>query len=320
MAAVIDFPYSVNDGEYSDAESVYSALELIPLPVIFGSLLALLVIHYPFSIFLTKNHSLHFVFGQITTKSMRSEPTNEWTIEQLLQWCVLQSEARTNERRDELIGALREQMAEGRKVLLEAHEQAVQATAGQDGEGEEEDEAEAVNVDTKASGKAVVADEVMEDASASAKNANANADENIANGADETAAAKATEAAAPPKKSTRSKAASSSVKTVRAEVIEGLYAGQTFDLKPKSRSPCFIGRSAGKKFRDRGISMPNDGEVSTTHAKVEVKGGKAYYTDVGSTNGTLLNGEEVEPNVPLLIADGMQLLIGAELVRFSTLS
>lgn len=249
---------------------------------------------------------------------MRSEPTNEWTIEQLLQWCVLQSEARTNERRDELIGALREQMAEGRKVLLEAHEQAVQATAGQDGEGEEEDEAKVVNVNRKATGKAVVADEVMEDASASAKNDNANADENIANGADETAAAAA--AKAPPKKSTRSKAASSSVKTVRAEVIEGLYAGQTFDLKPKSRSPCFIGRSAGKKFRDRGISMPNDGEVSTTHAKVEVKGGKAYYTDVGSTNGTLLNGEEVEPNVPLLITDGMQLLIGAELVRFSTLS
>ena len=278
--------------------------------------------------FLTKIIRLHslFVFGQLNAhaphpKSMRAEPTNEWTIEQLLQWCVLQSEARTNERRDELIGALREQMAEGRKVLLEAHEQAVQATAGQDGEGGKDD-AEAANVNGKAAGKAVVADELMEDASASDKNANANADENIANGADETAAvaAKATEAAAPPKKSTRSKAASSSVKTVRAEVIEGLYAGQTFDLKPKSRSPCFIGRSAGKKFRDRGISMPNDGEVSTTHAKVEVKGGKAYYTDVGSTNGTLLNGEEVEPNVPLLITDGMQLLIGAELVRFSTLS
>ena len=248
------------------------------------------------------------------TNSMRSEPTNEWTIEQLLQWCVLQSEARTNERRDELIGALREQMAEGRKVLLEAHEQAVQATAGQDGDGEEEE----VNANNASAGKTAGTDEVMEDASASAKNANANADENVANGADEAASAKANEAAAP-KKSTRSKAASG-VKTVRAEVVEGLYAGQTFDLKPKSRSPCFIGRSAGKKFRDRGISMPNDGEVSTTHAKVEVKGGKAYYIDVGSTNGTLLNGEEVEPNVPLLITDGMQLLIGAELVRFSTLS
>jgi hypothetical protein len=266
------------------------------------------------------SHQNHFAFvapGPTSTrpKSIHSDPTNEWTIEQLLQWCVLQSEVRTNERRDELIGALREQMAEGRKVLLEAHEQAVQATAGQD-----DDEggvvAEVVNVDKKAVVKAEVADEVMEDASASAKNGNtnANADENTVNKADE-AGAKATEAA-PPKKPTRSKAASG-VKTVRAEVIEGLYAGQTFDLQPKPRSPCFIGRSAGKKFRDRGISMPNDGEVSTTHAKVEVKSGKVYFTDVGSTNGTLLNGEEVEPNVPLLITEGMQLLIGAELVRFT---
>ena len=252
---------------------------------------------------------------------MPTEPTNEWTIEQLLHWCFLQSETRTNERRDELIGALREQMAEGRKVLLEAHEQAVQATAGQD----EEDAVEAANnVDKKAAAgkvadKAEVADEVMEDASAPATkknadaNANANANENIANGDDEEATAAAATAAA--KKPTRSKAAAGV--TVRAEVIEGLYAGQTFDLKPKSRSPCFIGRSAGKKFRDRGISMPNDGEVSTTHAKVEVKGGKAYYTDVGSTNGTLLNGQEVEPNVALLITDGMQLLIGAQVVRFT---
>ena len=253
---------------------------------------------------------------------MHTEPTDEWTIEQLLHWCFLQSETRTNKRRDELIGALREQLAGGRKVLLEAHEQAVQATAGQD----EEDAVEAANkVDkTTAAGKvadkAEVADEVMEDASAPATkknadaNANANANENIANGADDeaTAAAATAEEA---KKPTRSKAATGV--TVRAEVIEGLYAGQTFDLKPKSRSPCFIGRSAGKKFRDRGISMPNDGEVSTTHAKVEVKGGKAYYTDVGSTNGTLLNGQEVEPDVALLITDGMQLLIGAQVVRFT---
>ena len=59
MAAVIDFPYSVNDGEYSDAESVYSAL-FFPTTGDIWFFPALLVIHYPFSIFLTKNHSLHF--------------------------------------------------------------------------------------------------------------------------------------------------------------------------------------------------------------------------------------------------------------------
>ena len=60
MAAVIDFPYSVNDGEYSDAESMYSAL-FFPTTGDIWFFPALLVIHYPFSIFLTKNHSLHFL-------------------------------------------------------------------------------------------------------------------------------------------------------------------------------------------------------------------------------------------------------------------
>jgi len=251
----------------------------------------------------------------------RIEPTDEWTIEQLLHWCLLQGERRTNERRDELISALREQLEEGKKVLMEAHEQAVQASAAEDGGADDEvvdggtagaATASATNGGEKSTGT----DDDVEVVGVVPAGGRGVGEENV-QPADSSAAASAkpsAAAAAKPKAKT-TKAAGTS--TVYAEIIDGLYAGQTFELQPKPRSPCFIGRSAGKKFRDRGISMPQDGEVSTTHGKVEVKAGKAYYTDVGSTNGTLLDGEELEANVPLLITDGMKLLIGAETIKFT---
>jgi len=108
------------------------------------------------------------------------------------------------------------------------------------------------------------------------------------------------------------------------EIVSGPYQGSTFVLKPELRKPCFIGRSSGKKFRSNGISLPKNPEVSTTHAKVEVSMDgnghrKYFYTDTGSTNGTLYKDEELEENVPLEIFHGMELVIGGSLLRFSFL-
>ena len=101
------------------------------------------------------------------------------------------------------------------------------------------------------------------------------------------------------------------------EILSGPYTGLTVNLHPKSRAPCFIGRSTGKKFRDRGISLPSDQELSTTHGKFESKRGKIYFTDMGSTNGTFVNGEQLSPGKDLKLDDGTVIDVGLSRLEIS---
>lgn len=99
-------------------------------------------------------------------------------------------------------------------------------------------------------------------------------------------------------------------------------------LRPKANAPCFIGRSKGKKFIKNGISLSKDQEVSTTHAKILVEGlglgdgnstgrdVKFYFVDVGSTNGSSLDGEMLEPDVKVLIGEGTEIKVGMSTLKF----
>jgi hypothetical protein len=53
-----------------------------------------------------------------------------------------------------------------------------------------------------------------------------------------------------------------------------------------------------------------DDSVSTTHARLEYTAGGWLLTDLGSTNGTYLEGARLAPNVPTPLAYGSQLRFG----------
>jgi len=98
---------------------------------------------------------------------------------------------------------------------------------------------------------------------------------------------------------------------ILVEIKSGIYNGQSFQLNPRPRGPCFIGRSTGKKFLERGISLSDDLEVSTTHGKFEMKQGVIYFVDTNSTNGSFtVDGELITPNEPLKLHDGLVIRVG----------
>lgn len=76
------------------------------------------------------------------------------------------------------------------------------------------------------------------------------------------------------------------------------------------------GPSAGKRFditteatlgRSPSCEIPlEDHKVSRRHAKIEVKDGQARVTDLGSRNGTVVNGEKIEAEAILLPGDRVQ--------------
>mmetsp|Transcript_73 Transcript_73/g.55 ORF Transcript_73/g.55 Transcript_73/m.55 type:complete len:208 (+) Transcript_73:210-833(+) len=111
---------------------------------------------------------------------------------------------------------------------------------------------------------------------------------------------------------------------VNLAVEEGPYKGRKFDVEVFADKPSFLGRSRGVKFRHGGISLPRDGEVSTTHGKFELdlekpSGEQLVFTDVGSTNGTFINEEEVSANMRTYIQEGDVMLVGATLMKVSNL-
>ncbi|MFL5320000.1 MAG: sigma 54-interacting transcriptional regulator [Myxococcaceae bacterium] len=79
-------------------------------------------------------------------------------------------------------------------------------------------------------------------------------------------------------------------------LLTGPSAGQRFDITTEVT----LGRSPS-------CEIPlEDHKVSRRHAKIEVKDGQTRVTDLGSRNGTIVNGEKIEAEAILLPGDRVQ--------------
>src|SRR5579871_3934522 len=79
-------------------------------------------------------------------------------------------------------------------------------------------------------------------------------------------------------------------------LLTGPSAGLRFDVKTEAT----LGRSPS-------CEVPlEDHKVSRRHAKIEVKNGEVRISDLGSRNGTVVNGEKIDAEAILLPGDRVQ--------------
>lgn len=221
-----------------------------------------------------------------------SEPNDDWTVEEGFQWVMINTARQVDRKCATIEKELVESFNKGVKELWKLHDDLKNNNSECTIESNDENKNDnaIIERDSKIIAKATRPGDVAS-----------------------TAVAAPSYGAAPAAKSSPS---------LRVEITGGqYYVGHVFHLRPTPVNPCLIGRSKGAKFTKRGISLPKDLEVSTSHGKFQVDAdGKYYYVDTGSTNGSFVGGDqttELEPDVPYLITDGLQLKCGGTLMKIS---
>ena len=102
---------------------------------------------------------------------------------------------------------------------------------------------------------------------------------------------------------------------------EAIAAGEAFAAKLSFETGPFTGRiiALPNQMVTLGRAPDNDVVVadpatSGRHGRIEVRAGAFWISDLGSTNGTLVNGE---PVIDKQLSDGDLIAIGQNTIRFS---
>ena len=105
---------------------------------------------------------------------------------------------------------------------------------------------------------------------------------------------------------------------VRAHLAVIEPAGVGWQI-PLLRASTLIGRPHGQRPVDLDVAqLDPGGYVSRNHAAIEATAAGHQITDLGSANGTLVNGRKLRPQRPLRLASGDQIRLGKLLLAYRT--
>jgi pSer/pThr/pTyr-binding forkhead associated (FHA) protein len=90
-----------------------------------------------------------------------------------------------------------------------------------------------------------------------------------------------------------------------ALIVTGPHSGMAFELKAE----LVIGRKEGM------IVLPEDHEVSRQHLIIRKLGDRVEVEDLGSTNGSELNGHKLAPHQPEPAHAGDLIKLGATMIK-----
>ncbi len=91
---------------------------------------------------------------------------------------------------------------------------------------------------------------------------------------------------------------------VQRPTLQAVATGEPFPCRQPDN---LIGRDTGDIILGR---LPDGGKVSARHARLFLKGGQWWIEDLGSTNGTLLDGQPQATRHPAPLRHGTQLRFG----------
>lgn len=228
---------------------------------------------------------------------LKTEPTEDWTVEQVLQWWLLRAHGECDGEYARIVDDLSQQLKAGKDALWRAHQEVSEIlNNGVDGAAQQQDNFPLSAVDG------------LENSNPQQQHRSGN--DNL----QKPTAASATDESVATSSHHQSRPR---FNTIRVLIVAGPYEGETFNLQPNGRVAAFVGRSQGKKFKEKGLSLSKDLEVSTSHGKFESLGGKFYYTDIGSTNGSLIDEREIEPQKSYEIRTGQQITCGQTIMQIT---